>query len=58
MTQSTPAIRRNWGYWDGRLAHQKHWLDQLFKVEKYGRVVHFDKSYAKGFIEGWASITN
>ncbi len=56
--QFLATIRRNWGYWDGRQAHKNHWLDQLFKVERDGRIIHFDKQYALGFLDGWASTTD
>jgi hypothetical protein len=48
-----PAIRRNWGYWDGVAARERNCFPEWSKVSVYRTPHPFDKAYGEGFWTGW-----
>jgi hypothetical protein len=50
----SPAIRRNWGYWDGVSARERGRLP-LWAPRCSGGRHPFDKPYGEGFWLGWDS---
>lgn len=50
----TPAIRRNWGYWDGRTARALNRLPPWCGSGRRVGCLHpSDKPYGQGFWLGW-----
>ena len=53
----TPAIRRNWGYWDGIAARKAGRWPAWCRPHQDFAKVHFDKAYGEGFYIGWYGLT-
>ena len=53
MTKFTPAERRNWGYWDGKAAHERGKWPEWCPCHADMRKAHYDKQYGIGFHAGW-----
>lgn len=49
----TPAIRRNWGYWDGRNYRAMDQLPEWARANQYRPQHPHDKPYGEGFWVGW-----
>lgn len=51
--EKDPAIRYNWGYWEGKHSvAQRHWPQWCGPHQDF-RTTHFDKAYGLGFHDGW-----
>jgi len=54
MKQTTePAIRRNWGYWDGFNARQRNAWPVWAPASSHRAAHPFDRPYGEAFWSGW-----
>lgn len=51
--QFSPAIRRNWGYWDGKAAREKGKFPIWARSFNHRQAHPHDKAYGEGFWAGW-----